>query len=314
LALRGAEAGGVPHVALDQIAVDGRTIDVGLEDRRIVAADVKTTLSPHAPSTTAASERKSTTGGVTLPGLLRQNEPANINADALEYRGKSGQAIYTGSAALWQGDTAIRGDTITLDQDKGSLVATGSARSTLELDTGRSVGRAHEIRYDDMNRTVTYSAAPLAPTSDKGSTAAAVRGAVPADGRRAVPSRDAQLSGSQGDVLGERIEIVLLSEGNQVDRLEAYTNVTLKLGARTAVGARLTYHAKDERYVMSGSGSTAVTISEPTTGASAVAGTCRETRGRTLTFFKSTDTIIVDGNEIKRTETQGKPCASPSPR
>jgi hypothetical protein len=33
-----------------------------------------------------------------------------------------------------------------------------------------------------------------------------------------------------------------------------------------------------------------------------------------LTFFKSTDRIIVDGNEQKRTETQFKPCAPPSTR
>jgi hypothetical protein len=33
-----------------------------------------------------------------------------------------------------------------------------------------------------------------------------------------------------------------------------------------------------------------------------------------LTFFKSTATIIVDGNAEKRTETQIKPCAAPSLR
>ena len=32
---------------------------------------------------------------------------------------------------------------------------------------------------------------------------------------------------------------------------------------------------------------------------------CRETTGKTLTFFRSTDRIIVDGNEQKRTETKG---------
>jgi hypothetical protein len=32
---------------------------------------------------------------------------------------------------------------------------------------------------------------------------------------------------------------------------------------------------------------------------------CRETQGRTLTFFKSTDRIVVDGNEESRTQTKG---------
>jgi hypothetical protein len=40
---------------------------------------------------------------------------------------------------------------------------------------------------------------------------------------------------------------------------------------------------------------------------------CRETTGRTLTFFKSADRIVVDGNEQKRTEVKGAtaPCSGP---
>jgi len=63
---------------------------------------------------------------------------------------------------------------------------------------------------------------------------------------------------------------------------------------------RLTYFAADERYVMTG---LPVKIEEE----------CRETTGRTLTFFKSADRIIVDGNERKRTEVKGgaTPCSGP---
>jgi lipopolysaccharide export system protein LptA len=313
LALSKADPGGGPHVAIDQISIDARTIDVALDDRRINAADVKTTLSPRTAAHTTPGQREAAPGGVTLPGLLRQNEPANINADGLEYMGKSGQAIYRGNAALLQGDTSIRGDVISLDQEKGNLTATGSARSTLELDTGRSVGRAHEIQYQDAERTVTYSAMPLAPTSDRGSVASAGRAGGRVGGRGAVLARDAQLNGPQGDLRAERIAIILEKQGNGVERVEAYTNVTLKLDARTVVGARLTYQSADGRYVMSGTGAAPVTITEATT-TSAGATSCRETTGRALTFFKSTDTIIVDGNAEKRTETQIKPCAPPSLR
>ena len=121
------------------------------------------------------------------------------------------------------------------------------------------------------------------------------------------------MGGPQGDLRGERIEIVAREGGNKVERLEAYTSVTLKLDKRTAVGSRLTYYASDERYVMSGPGTTPVTITDAQT-ASSGAVSCRETTGRTLTFYKSTDRIIVDGNEEKRTETQVKPCATPSSR
>jgi lipopolysaccharide export system protein LptA len=310
IGLRGTDAAGAPHVSVDQISIDARAIDVALEDRQINATDAKTTLSPKQPM---AATGKAASSGIAIPGLLRQDEVAQINADALEYRGTAGSAVYRGKATLWQGKTTIRGDVIGLDQEKGSLVATGSARSTLELDTGLSTGSADEIRYDDEKRLVTYSVAPLPPTSERGTGAAGTRSGGPGEPRRAVPVRDAQLGGPQGDLRAERIEIVLEKQGNKVERLEGYTRATLKLDMRTAVGARLTYYASDERYVMSATGTTPVTITDPQTSATGVVS-CRETTGRTLTFFKSADTIRVDGNEQKRTETKTQTCAPPSTR
>jgi lipopolysaccharide export system protein LptA len=190
---------------------------------------------------------------------------------------------------LLQGNTAIRADVIVLDQQKGDLVASGSALSSLTLDAGQTDGRANEIRYDEAKRIVTYSSAGVAPTTGQ-STASPLAQVV---------------SGSSGDLRAERIEIVLEGQENAVDRLEAYTRVTMVLGQRTATGGRLTYHAKEERYLMSASGATAVTLRE----------SCQETTGRTVTFFKSTDKIIVDGDETRRTETKPcKPQPSTTPR
>jgi hypothetical protein len=207
----------------------------------------------------------------------------------------------------------MRGDTISLDQEKGSLVANGSARSTLELDTGQSTGSGNEIRYDDEKRLVTYSGVPLAPTSGRGSGSAGARSGAAIDTRRAVPARDAQLGGPQGDLQAERIEIVLAPQGNAVERLEGYTRVTLKLDKRTAVGSRLTYHATDERYVMSAAGTTSASITDMQTAPSG-AVSCRKTTGQTLIFSKSTDRIVVDGNAQKLIETNVEPCAPPSSR
>ena len=52
------------------------------------------------------------------PGLLKDDQPANVTAANLDYDGEHDKAIYTGSARLWQGDTAIAGDTITIDQTR----------------------------------------------------------------------------------------------------------------------------------------------------------------------------------------------------
>ncbi len=265
-----------PFVTDDQIHVEAREIDVTLESHGMEArGNVRTTLSGK------SSTAKDRDGG-RLPGLLKEGQAATVNAEQLEYKGANGRADYSGMATLFQGDTAIRGDRIVLDQQKGDLVASGSARSTLMLDKGRTDGRANEIRYDEAARTVTYSAGTVAPTSGQGAS---------------VPSVPlAQVSGPDGDLRAERAEIVLAREENGVDRLEAYNRVTLVVGARTATGTRLTYHADEERYVISSTGVTPVSIREG----------CSETTGRTLTFFKSSDRIIVDGNETRRTET--KPC------
>ena len=90
--------------------------------------------------------------------LLKEGQPPASTPNDSTTQGGNGRAEYDRQcASLVQGDTAIRGDRIVLDQQKGDLVASGSARSTLMLDTGRTDGRANEIRYDEAERTVTYS-------------------------------------------------------------------------------------------------------------------------------------------------------------
>jgi len=212
------------------------------------------------------------------------------------YDGDAGRASYTGAAALWQGETAIRGNTILLDQTRGDLLATGAARSTIALTTGTSVGTANEIRYGDVTRTLTYeSPPPVKP----------VAVVPPAIAPPPVPFVPSRLSGPQGDVSAARIELVLAKTGSQLERLEAYTAVNVRLDTRVATGDRLTYFTEDERYVITGIATVPVKIVEE----------CRETSGRTVTFFKSTERIIVDGNEEVRTQSKrGGPCPAPPAR
>jgi lipopolysaccharide export system protein LptA len=79
--------------------------------------------------------------------------------------------------------------------------------------------------------------------------------------------------------------------GNTLERAEAYQQVKLLAESRSATGERMTYFAGEEKYVMTGK--PVKTIDEE----------CRETTGKTLTFWRSTDRIIVDGNEEIRTLT-----------
>ena len=278
LRLKGADQGGGPRVADDQIAIEADAIDVTLEGRKMLAAgNVKTLLQAQSKT----------------PGLLKQGQPANVSAARLEYQGDPGHAVYTGSAQLWQGDTAIRGDTVTMDQENGNLSATGNARSTLTFGGDTSIGRGEEIRYEDASRQITYVGRKTPP---EGATAGNAAQPAPA----AAP---AQLSGPQGDLKAHRIVVQLAKSESRMDRLEAFEDVSLRLDTRVATSARLTYFADEERYVLSGTPAVPVKVVEA----------CRETIGQTLTFFKSTDRIIVDGNEERRTltKTGGGPCPQP---
>ena len=279
LRLSGADAGGGPRVTDEQIEIAADRIDVTLQGRRMAArGDVTTIL------------RGGNTTKTRLPGLLQQGQPANVTANTLEYDGDAGKAVYTGGAALWQGETAIRANTMTLDQARGDLVATGAARSTILLDTGASVGLASEIRYQDATRTITYDSP--APPQPSGAPAAPAH----------VPSR---LGGPQGDLTATRIEAILAKTESRLERLEGYSRVSVRVDTRVATGDRLTYFAEDGRYVMTGVATVPVKVVED----------CRETSGRTVTFFKSTERIIVDGNEEVRTQSKrGGPCPAPPAR
>jgi lipopolysaccharide export system protein LptA len=104
------------------------------------------------------------------------------------------------------------------------------------------------------------------------------------------------LNGPQGDVVAEKFELYLRPSGNELERAEGYdpaNGLTLREQGRKTTGARLTYTAADEIYVVTG---LPVTIVDQ----------CgRETKGRTLTFHKATDTIQIDGNDRTRTQTMG---------
>jgi LPS export ABC transporter protein LptC len=209
--------------------------------------------------------------GARRPGMFKADEPVNVTAGKLERRSK--KAVYTGDAQIWQGATSIKGETITLDEDSGNLLAAGNVRTVMELDeqdaatgtTRRNVttGTASELEYQEKERKAVLRTAA-----------------------RLVSVRD-------GDLRGNRIEMILLEGGRELERLEAYEAVTLQMSSRHATGARLTYFTREGRYVMAG---TPVVILEQ------FPNECRETTGRRLTFFRLSDVISVDGNQSTRTQ------------
>jgi lipopolysaccharide export system protein LptA len=312
LRLAGRDAGGAPRVADEHLTIDAPFIDVALETRQMTArGGVKTKLEPRPPAKEDAGAGEANSSGTRLPGLLQQDQAANVTSDRLQYAGASGAAIFAGNAQLWQGETAVRADTITIDQDTGNLLAAGSARSTIVMDQETSQGRATDIRYDDARRVIVYDAPPAPPAAAAPAATAPPAGgraAAPAAGRGAAPvpapPREAAMSRAKQDLRAQRIEVFLAPDSGRIDRVEAYTNVNAKVEKRVASGNRLTFHAEGERYDMAGTPGLPVKVVDG----------CRQITGKTLTFFTSTDRIIVDGNEETQTRTASAPCAQTPPR
>jgi lipopolysaccharide export system protein LptA len=202
-----------------------------------------------------------------------------VTAVDLDYDGAGSRATYRGGARLFQGDSVMVGETIVIDTEAGNLTATGSAGSTLPVREGND--------GDGGTLVMTIASADELDYRE--------------DLRRLTSTGRAHVDGPQGDLLGRQIELYLRDD-NTLDRVEAYDEVELRLreSGRLATGARLSFTAEDRKYVMSG---TPVRI----------VGDCRESTGPVLTFYRSADKILIDGQQTSRTRvTSESECTEPS--
>ena len=253
-----------PQIADDTLTIDGDKIDVMLSPRSMIATgNVKSLLQPTKKGAAASTSKR--------PGLLGDKDPVNVMADTLTYDEETHKGVYTGKARLWQGDTSIQGGTISLDETKGDLTATGAVNTSLVIvDTKAAAGakpastlvQATTFVYSDQNRQAVYETL-------------------------------VHMSGAQGDLRAGKIALFLDKEENSLLRLEAVGLVTANVDKRVTTGTSLNYQAADEKYVMQGA------------PVKMLDADCQETTGKTLTFFKSSARVIVDGNEEVRTQTKG---------
>lgn len=268
---RDASTGQLPRVSDELIAIEGQRVRLGLEGRKIDASgDVRSTM-------LALARTAGESPTVRRPSMLKADQPVYATAATLVYDGSAKLAEYETSARLWQGDTAIQGDRLALDDATGNLDVTGHVRSTLMLDRRGADGQVERVPTIASAEALTYDEAA----------------------RRATYTTGAHVAGPQGDLRATKVELYLKPSGTEMERVEGYEAVALKLDDREATGARLTYFAADERYVMAG---------QPVR----MLADCRETVGRALTFFRAADRIVVDGrNEIRTFTRGGAKCGEP---
>ena len=265
--------------------------EVSLDGSAIAASGgVKSVLTPGGGATA-----DSTSG--TMPSLLEEGQEVLVSAAALLYDGDAGLATYTGQAHLWQGATSFQGDALALDDQTGNLTANGNVRTSIQLVRLNETTQRSEASQTDVEAgTFIYDNAA----------------------RHAVYSTDALLRSDHGDLKADRIEVFLEADGRTLNRLEATGGVKLRLDGRWAIGDRLVYYEADGRYDLEGAPVEIVEEVEPeettTTAPPLRPGvpppppSCRTTTGRAATFYRSTDTVSVDGRETLRTETMSEQC------
>ena len=277
--LEGADqaSGQPPRVTDGEVTIDAAHIEITTGAKKIAARkDVRSTMSAVAKPTPRSADREAH-----RPGMLRDDQPVFATAAELDYDGSTRVAVYRAEAPararLWQGDTTILADRLTLDDAAGNLEATGSVTSTLvveqrdlqtqKVEQGTSIGSSETFRYEDSAHRATYAG-------------------------------KAHVSGQQGDLRARQIELYLVDKSRELDRVEADGEVSLQDGARKAYGDHLTFVSAEGRYVVVGS---------PVR----IEADCRETTGRTLTFFKSTNNIVVEPGEEYRTQVKSVPKCEP---
>ena len=152
-------------------------------------------------------------------------------------------------------------------------MARGDVRSTMAIESsasGPSQGAADDLHYTDSARTIVYRGGASSP---------------------------ARLTGPQGDLRARRITLFLAAAESRLERLVAEDDVVARIDARTVTGGRLQYLASDESYHVTGTRAMPLTVEEE----------CREMKGRTLTFTRAADRMVIDGQGVRRTEMQRKP-------
>jgi LPS export ABC transporter protein LptC len=269
LALSGSEPGTtVPHVVNEQIAVDATTIDLTLAGPKVKAAgSVKSELKPASKGTTPGESGND----VKMPSMLKQDQPVIVVGNALDYDGAIAKGTYSGAARLFQGDTSIKGETIVIDNRAGNLSASGGVTTTTlleQVDKDKNKQRVHSIV---TSKDFAYED----------------------DNRRLTYTTDAHMSMPDGDMTAARIELYLKPSGDELERAEAFESVTLREQNRETTGAKMIYTTANETYVVTGAPVKIVDECQ------------RETTGKTLTFNKGTDRIVVDGSSQIRTQTRG---------
>jgi lipopolysaccharide export system protein LptA len=257
-------------------------------------------------------------------GVHLAQVPANITSDNMQGNSKTGRALYTGHARLWQGDSVLEAESIELLRDTKILNAAGRVRGVFPqtpppdqpVTTQPSVPPASASQAQaGAPKTTTSQAAASGPkkpflwhVASETLTYNDVTSVAHLEKNVVVQSPDERIRAPIMDLFFTRGTQTTASATSantaatntpgappgpqQISRAIGTGGVIVDQAGRRAVADRGEYTASDGKFVMTGGKPTLYDTSEGTTV------------GRQLTFFLADDTIIVDSENGSRTLTK----------
>ena len=215
-------------------------------------------------------------------GIALGPTPANISADRMTGNTKSGAALYTGNARLWQGPSVLEADSIELLRDSRTLNAVGNVRAIFP----QTSSAAPQSNGKPQAPSVWHVSSGTLTYWDIQNRAHLQKDVI-------VQSLDERMRAPELDLYFTRQPASPGSPGtSQIDRAVSTGGVIVEQGDRRGTAETAVYTAADRKFVLSGGNPTLYDAEEGTT------------TGRELTFNFADDTIIVDSGSGSRTLTK----------
>jgi lipopolysaccharide export system protein LptA len=212
--------------------------------------------------------------------LLASASPIHVTADAMSVHGTAAVALYTGDVRLWQDANMVEAPSIEFDREHRSMAARGSpdrpvSTVLVQVDTSGNaipvVLTSSQLNYTDGERRAHFDGSVTAQGADVTITAKQMDAFLQPRGQASVSQT---------------------SSAGKLERIVASGQVVITQPGRRATGDQLVYTAAEDKFVLTGG---------PPSIFDAERG---KITGVSLTFFRSDDRVLVEGNNSFPTVTQ----------
>jgi lipopolysaccharide export system protein LptA len=215
--------------------------------------------------------------------LLASSDPIHVTSRMMTAHRTPAIAVYTGDARLWQNANVVEAPSIEFDRDRRSVIAHDSATqrvSTVMMQadpggkTAPTVITSGQLTYQDDERKAHFEGGVVAKSRDATITCNLMD----------VFLKPRREGGPKGDSQGQ-------AGADKLDRIVATGQVVITQPTRRGTGDKLVYTADGDKYVLTGG---------PPSIFDAERG---KITGVSLTFFRTDDRVLVEGNQTYPTVT-----------